>query len=546
MTDPSLLAPEPHCPGMPLARLVEAAAALAATRSRTAKTEVLAGLLRDLSPEEAEAAVGLLLGRLRQGSIGLGHRTVFAARDGAAAAIEPTLTIGEVDATLDTIAGLGGTGSAGTRSAALGALFERATAPEQDHLVRAFTGEMRTGALEGVLTDGLARAVGMPLADVRRAAMLSGSLPGTVRLALTSPEALAEVGLAVLTPVQPMLASTAADVAAALEVTGEASVEHKLDGARIQVHRSGADVLVFTRSLADITARVPEIVEVALGLSVESVILDGETLMLDDDGAPRPFQDTMSRFGSADQGSTRGPDNGTDEMSAQVLAPWFFDVLHLDGEDLIDRPLSERLAALERIAPAYRIAGEVTTDPAVAERIAAQALAAGHEGVMVKGIDTTYAAGRRGKHWVKVKPVHTYDLVVLGVERGSGRRQGWLSNLHLGARDPEGEFGPAGGFIMVGKTFKGLTDELLRWQTETFPDYAADDNGWALTMRPEIVVEIAIDGVQRSSRYPGGVALRFARVKRYRVEGAPAQDGSLHAKSADEADTIQSLRSLLR
>jgi DNA ligase-1 len=515
---------------MPFARLVETAEALAATRSRTAKTELLAGLLRDLGPDEAEAAVGLLLGRLRQGSIGLGYRTVGAARTEATPADEPTLTVADVDSVLDTIAGLGGSGSTSTRNAELVALFSRATAPEQDHLVRAMTGEMRTGALEGVLTDGLARAVGLPLADVRRAVMLSGSLAGTVRAALADPSTVAGIGLAVLTPVQPMLASTAADVGAALEVTGEASVEHKLDGARIQVHRSGSEVRVHTRSLAEITPRVPEIVEVALSLPVESVILDCETLMLDDDGSPRPFQDTMSRFGS--------DESGAEQEAARVLAPRFFDVLHLDGEDLIDQPLRERLAVLERIAPAYRIEGEVTTDPAVADRVSREALAAGHEGVMVKGIDSTYAAGRRGKHWVKVKPVHTYDLVVLGVERGSGRRQGWLSNLHLGARDPEGEFGPEGGFVMVGKTFKGLTDELLRWQTETFPRFGTEDNGWALMMRPEVVVEIAIDGVQRSSRYPGGVALRFARVKRYRV-GADA-------KPPAEADTIQSLRALLR
>ncbi|WP_404386835.1 ATP-dependent DNA ligase [Knoellia locipacati] len=537
---------------MPLARLVETAGALAATRSRTAKTELLAALIRDLAPEEAEAAVGLLLGRLRQGSIGLGYRTVGAARDTADAAEEPSLTVTDVDAVLDTIAGLSGSGSSGARSAELVALFARATRTEQDHLVRAMTGEMRTGALEGVLTDGLAKAVGLPLADVRRAVMLSGSLSGTVRVALADPTAVAGVGLAVLTPVQPMLASTAADVGAALEVTGEASVEHKLDGARIQVHRSGTEVRVHTRSLADITPRVPEIVEVALSLPVESVILDGETLMLDDDGSPRPFQDTMSRFGTDEQRAEArragaASDVNAEEITAEevgdataarVLAPRFFDVLHVDGEDLIDQPLRERLAVLERIAPAYRIEGAVTTDPAVAERISREALAAGHEGVMVKGIDSTYAAGRRGKHWVKVKPVHTYDLVVLGVERGSGRRKGWLSNLHLGARDPEGEFGPAGGFVMVGKTFKGLTDELLRWQTETFPEFAVDDNGWAVMMRPEVVVEIALDGVQRSSRYPGGVALRFARVKRYRVGD--------DAKPAGEADTIQSLRSLLR
>jgi DNA ligase 1 len=323
-----------------------------------------------------------------------------------------------------------------------------------------------------------------------------------------------------------MLASTAADPAAALTVTGPASVEFKLDGARIQVHRRGDEVRVFTRRLADITTRVPEVVDAVLALPVRDVILDGETLSLDEDGGPRPFQDTMSRFGAQ-------------SPRAALLQPWFFDVLHVDGEDLIDRPLTERLEVLARVAPDHRIPGEVTDDPRVAERVSEAALAAGHEGIVVKAVDSVYAAGRRGKSWVKVKPVHTYDLVVLGVEWGSGRRQGWLSNLHLGALDPPGDFGDPGAYVMVGKTFKGLTDELLRWQTEHFQAIETprtrEQPRHTVAVQPVTVVEIAIDGVQRSSRYAGGLALRFARVKRYREDKRP-----------QDADTIQTLRALLR
>jgi DNA ligase-1 len=317
-----------------------------------------------------------------------------------------------------------------------------------------------------------------------------------------------------------MLAATAATVSEAVATTGEASVEYKLDGARIQVHRTGDDVRIFTRNLADITHRLPEVVEVVRGMPVDAVILDGETLALDEDDAPRPFQDTMSRFGA-------------ERAREVVLHPWFFDVLHVDGRDLLDEPLRVRRDELGRIAPHLRIPGEVTADPEVAERVAAEALEAGHEGVVVKAIDSTYAAGRRGASWVKVKPVHTFDLVVLAAEWGYGRRTGWLSNLHLGALDATGEFG--GGFVMVGKTFKGLTDALLTWQTERFQELAVRETPGTVWLPPEIVVEIAIDGVQRSTRYPGGVALRFARVKRYRDD-----------KRADEADTIQTLREMLR
>jgi DNA ligase-1 len=353
--------------------------------------------------------------------------------------------------------------------------------------------------------------------------MLSGDLGETALLAITGTAAqLDAVGLVVGRPVQPMLASTAASAGAALEITGEASVEYKLDGARIQVHRAGDDVSIYTRTLAEVTHRLPEVVEVVRALPVRDVILDGETLALDEDGGPRPFQETMSRFGA-------------DAARTTLLHPWFFDVLHIDGRDLLDEPLSTRIGVLEGIAPAHRIPGQITADPSVAERVSRDALAAGHEGVVVKAVGSAYAAGRRGSNWIKVKPVLTYDLVVLACEWGSGRRTGLLSNLHLGALDPQGEFGEPGGYVMVGKTFKGLTDALLQWQTERFQELEVRRTAGTVWVEPVTVVEIAIDGVQQSPRYPGGIALRFARVKRYRDD-----------KTAGESDTIQTLRALLR
>jgi DNA ligase-1 len=506
---------------MLLAEVVATVAEVGSTRSRLEKIDTLAALLRGLRPDEIAPAVGLLVASPRQGRIGVGWRGVFGLE--AAHAGAPTLEIADVDAALDALAALSGPGSAAERATALRALAERATREEWDFLSRVILGELRTGALEGVLLEAIARASDRPADAVRRAAMLSGDLGETALIALTGPsEALAAVGLEVGRPVLPMLAATSSTVAEAVTATGESSVEYKLDGARIQVHRDGTDVRVFTRSLADITHRVPEIVEVALALPAERVILDGETLALDEDGGPRPFQDTMARFGS-------------ESAAAIALRPWFFDILHVDGRDLIDEPLSVRREELERVAGPSRMPGIVTDDPSRAESFSREALAAGHEGVMVKALDAPYAAGRRGKSWLKVKPVLTFDLVVLAVEWGSGRRTGQLSNLHLGARDPDGEFGEAGGFVMVGKTFKGLTDATLRWQTEHFPTIETRRTAYAVHVRPVTVVEIAIDGVQRSARYPGGVALRFARVKGYRPDKRP-----------DEADTIQALRGLLR
>ncbi|WP_435743364.1 ATP-dependent DNA ligase [Microbacterium sp. PMB16] len=506
---------------MMLSELVSTTDEVAATSSRLAKIDALARLLATSEPQEIAPLVGLLLASPRQGKLGVGWRGISALD--VAHAADSSLTITDVDESLDALAAASGAGSGASRNSILSALAARATAEEWDFLTRAMLGELRTGALGGVVLDAIARASDRAAATVRRAAMLSGDLGVTAQLALTgSVEELEAVGLQVGRPVLPMLAATAATPTAALEITGEASVEFKLDGARIQVHRHGDEVGVYTRSLADITHRVPELVEIVRSLPAHDLILDGETLSLDEDGGPRPFQETMSRFGA-------------DVERDLLLRPWFFDVLHVDGRDLLDEPLSVRLAELERVAREWRMPGVVTADAAAAEKLSREALAAGHEGVVVKSIDAPYAAGRRGKSWVKVKPVLTYDLVVLAAEWGSGRRRGWLSNLHLGALDPEGEFGEPDDYVMVGKTFKGLTDELLRWQTETFPKFETRRTQSTVFLRPEIVVEIAIDGVQRSPRYPGEIALRFARVKGYRADKLPA-----------DADTIQTLRALLR
>lgn len=495
--------------------------AVASTRSRIAKVTALADLFRRLEPDEIAPAIGLLLGKPRQGRLGVGWRGLAAAVSDPASA--PSLTIGEVDATLEGVATASGSGSKERRATLLRGLIGRATEGEQAFLQGALLGEVRTGALEGVVTDAVAKAADRPIEIVRRAAMLSGDLGETARVALTASTGdLERIGLVVGRAILPMLASTASTAGEAVTTIGESSVEYKLDGARIQVHRSGDKVRIFTRNLADITHRLPEIVEVALSLPVHDVVLDGETLALDENDTPRPFQETMARFGA--------------DLAREIaLRPWFFDVLHIDGRDLIDEPFAVRLAELERIAAAHRIPGEITADPDTAERISREALAAGHEGVVVKGVDSTYAAGRRGASWIKVKPVHTFDLVVLAVEQGSGRRSGLLSNIHLGAIDPDGEFGEPGGFVMVGKTFKGMTDMTLAWQTEYFPTIATGNDGYTTRVRPVTVVEIAIDGVQRSPRYPGGIALRFARVKAYRDDKRP-----------EDADTIQTLRAMLR
>lgn len=508
---------------MRFARVVETSAVVAATRSRTAKTAALRELLASAGGE-VPIVVAWLSGEIRQGRLGIGWRTVRELQ--VAPRAEAILTVSDVDATFDRLATTSGAGSAATRAELLRSLLGRATVDEQNFLVRLLTGELRQGALSGVMVEAIIAVCGQPAPLVRRAHMLTGSLPETAVLALDGGRAaLAAIGLQVGRPVSPMLATPAEDLAAALASLGpDVVVDHKLDGARIQVHRDGDDVGVFTRTLNDVTARVPDLVAVVRELPVRSVILDGETLTLFDDGRPRPFQDTMSRFGSMVNG-----DPGVADAPA-LLRPFFFDCLHLDGEDLIDRPLAQRLDALDSIAPQLRISSVRHPTGQQAHDTLDAALAAGHEGIMVKSLSAPYAAGRRGKAWQKVKPVHTLDLVVLAAEWGSGRRTGYLSNVHLGARDRQG-----GAPVMVGKTFKGLTDALLRWQTQEFPEHEDHRDAHTVYLRPEIVVEIEFDGVQRSSRYPGGVALRFARVRRYRPD-----------KSAAMADTIDAVRALLR
>jgi DNA ligase 1 len=505
-----------------LADVVATSAAVAATRSRTAKAGAIAELLRRAGTDEIEPVTAWLAGDPRQGRLGVGWRTL-SRLVGAPAAI-PSLTVAAVDEALTTLTEATGTGSAARRDSTVTALLSAATADEQQFLVRLLTGELRQGALEGVVLDAVATAADVPAAAVRRAFMLSGRLPETAAAALAGGvEALQAARLQVGRPVRPMLASPGSSLDAALADLGtDVTVEFKLDGARIQVHKDGDVVRVWTRTLREVTDGVPELVDRVRALPCDTAVLDGETLALDDDGRPRAFQDTMSRFGS----------DATDE--GVLLSPFFFDLLHLDGRDLLDEPLHVRLDALAQLLAddehaVLRMPGVRSPSPEQAAGVLDGALDAGHEGVVVKALGASYAAGRRGKAWQKVKPVHTLDLVVLGAEWGYGRRSGKLSNIHLGARDPDG-----GEPVMVGKTFKGMTDRLLDWQTRTFPEHAREHTEWGLHLRPELVVEIALDGAQRSTRYPGGVALRFARVLRYRPDKTPA-----------EADTIEAVRALL-
>jgi DNA ligase-1 len=508
---------------MLLADVAATSAALAATRSRLAKRALLVDLLRRTGPDEVPVVARYLGGQLRQRRTGLGWRSLRTLPDPAA---DPTLDVLAVDAAFERMAGLSGTGSSAARAAAAAELFGAATAPEQHLLAGLVSGELRQGALDALLLDAVAEAAGVPVAEVRRAAMLAGATEPVAVAALAAPDAaaasaaLAAFGLTVGRPVRPMLAASAPDVATAVAGFGGRAVvvDAKLDGIRIQVHHDGDDVRVFTRSLDDLTDRVPEVVAAVRALPVRSVVLDGEALAVGPDGRPRPFQETAARSATRD----------ADVAAATTLHPFFFDVLHVDGRDLLDAPLTERLAALDAVAAGHGVERLTTDDPARAQEAFAGWVADGQEGVIVKDADAPYEAGRRGGAWVKVKPRHTLDLVVLAVERGSGRRAGSLSNIHLGARDP------AGGFVMLGKTFKGMTDEVLAWQTARFRALEVSDDGWTVTLRPEQVVEIAFDGVQRSTRYPGGVALRFARVVRYREDRTP-----------EEADSIATVQSML-
>ncbi len=505
---------------MLIADLVQTWTQVATTSSRLAKVEALADCLRRLAPTETVPAVAYLSGELRQRQIGVGWATL---RDLPAPAGQPSLTVLDVDEVFDQIKATAGKGSQGLRRAALVELFGRATADEQRFLRQLLVGELRQGALAGVMADAVAKAAGVPLAAVRRALLLGGDLRLVAAAALTDGEAgLGEFRLQVGRPLTPMLAQPADDIDVAFEKFGSVlpvAVERKLDGVRIQVHRAGSDIQVFTRSLDDITSRVPEVVEAVGALPVDSLVIDGEAIALRPDGRPQPFQVTSSRVGArGDPQRLRG------EIP---LTPVFFDALHIDGTDLLDRGEGERFDALGEMAPGLLVDRTVAEDPAAAQAFFDASVGGGHEGVVLKSLLAPYDAGRRGGAWIKVKPRHTLDLVVLAAEWGHGRRRGRLSNLHLGARDP------AGGFVMLGKTFKGLTDAMLAWQTVRLLELATDRGDWVVTVRPELVCEIAFDGVQRSSRYPGGLALRFARVKGYRLD-----------KSAADADTIETVQAI--
>ncbi len=506
---------------MLLADVVATSSAVGSTRSRTTKIEALAALISRCGADEIVPVVGFLTGEPWQGRVGVGWRTLAAARDelAARAAEVPTLTVADLDEAISVIESTTGAGSAAARRSVLGELFARATDTENDFVFRLMTGELRQGALAGLMADAIACAAELPATAVRRAAMLGGDLGETARQALTGGQAaLDEVHLQLLRPVRPMLAASASNVGDALAQTGPASVEWKLDGARIQVHRRDDELRVFTRNLNDVTERLPEVVAAVLAFPARAFVLDGETIGVDADARPFLFQDTMSRFGRDDASS-----------HTMVMSGFFFDVLHVDGDDLLERPLRDRAHILAELVGDYGIPSVHTGDPKVAAEFLDRALTTGHEGVMVKSLDSLYDAGRRGGAWRKVKPVRTLDLVVLAAEWGHGRRRGWLSNLHLGARDAR-----SGDFVMVGKTFKGLTDELLTWQTARLLALAIREDGHAVFVRPELVVEIALDGVQVSTRYAGGVALRFARVRAYRPDKSPA-----------DADTITTVRAML-
>ncbi len=506
---------------MLLAELVAVSERVAATAGRKEKIEAIAGVLTRAHQNEIEIAVDYLSGQLPQGRIGLGWSALRRAREGAAAAAAPSLTLEEVDHAFAAIGAASGAGSTGERRRLLGALLARATAAEAEFLARLALGELRQGALAGVMVEAIAQAARLSPSLVRRAVMLAADAAAVARAALTDGAAgLDRFRLQVLKPVQPMLAQSADDVAEALAELDSAALEWKLDGARVQVHKSGGEVRVYSRLLNDVTAAVPEVAAAVAALPARDLILDGEAIALRPDERPHPFQVTMRRFG-------RSVDSA--EMRAELpLRAFFFDLLHRDGQDLIDLPARERAAALaDALPPPLRIPRVEAPGLAAAEAFLAEALARGHEGVMAKSLAAPYEAGRRGSAWLKVKRAHTLDLVVLAVEWGSGRRRGWLSNLHLGARGPDG-------FVMLGKTFKGMTDEMLKWQTERLLALDSGRDGHVVYVRPELVVEVAFDGLQASPHYPGGLALRFARVKRYRPD-----------KSAADAATIDEVRALV-
>ncbi|MES5823788.1 ATP-dependent DNA ligase [Streptomyces sp. RG80] len=503
---------------MLLARLAQVSQEIATTSARSKKIALLAELFRETEPADVPIVIPYLAGRLPQGRLGVGWKVLS---HPVPPAPEPTLTVEEVDTLLSTLGKVSGTGSQAQRLRLVGELMGASTAEEQRFLLGLLSGEVRQGALDAVATEGLAQATQAPPADVRRAVMLAGSLQTVAEALLADgPEALGRFRLTVGRPVLPMLAHSASSVAEAVGKLGTCAVEEKLDGIRVQVHRDGDDVRIYTRTLDDITDRLPELTAAAMELRGERFILDGEVISFDTDGRPRSFQETAGRVGSRVDVTT---------AAAEVpVSPVFFDALSVDDHDLLDLPFAERHAELARLVPEpMRVRRTLVSGPAdvgAAEAFLAETLERGHEGVVVKSLDATYSAGRRGASWLKVKPVHTLDLVVLAAEWGHGRRTGKLSNLHLGARRADGSY------AMLGKTFKGMTDAMLTWQTEHLQELAVETDGYVVTVRPELVVEIAYDGLQKSTRYPAGVTLRFARVIRYREDKRP-----------EEADTVETL-----
>lgn len=505
---------------MRLMDLAQASADVASVGGRLDKIARLADLLSRLEADEIEPAASFLTGTTRHGRIGIGQAAIRSGTD-ARPAESSTLNVLEVDDVFARIAALSGKGAAAARARALSDLFARGTVVEQDFLRRLMYGELRQGALAGVLTDAIARAAGAPVESVRRAAMVTGDLPAIARLALTGgTEALSAASIQLMRPIQPMLAATGEDVGLALAAFETASLEYKLDGARIQVHKQNDEVRIFSRTLNDVTASAPEVVEIVRAMPARELILDGEVIALAENGRPHPFQVTMRRFGR-----TREVEQARRELP---LTPFFFDALYMDGQSLLDEPLGRRAGVLGDIAASVTVPRLMTPAPDEAERFVVAALARGHEGVMAKDLASPYAAGRRGAAWLKIKQARTLDLVVLAAEWGNGRRQGWLSNLHLGARDPD-----HGAFVMLGKTFKGMTDEMLAWQTEQLLSREIARDARTVHVRPELVVEVAFNEIQQSSTYAGGLTLRFARIKRYRTD-----------KTATDADTIATVRAM--
>jgi len=504
---------------MLLVELAQVSREVAKTRARLKKVELIASLLRRVPAAEIEPVVALVSGAPRQGRIGVGGALLRFLLD-VPMATTATVGVAELDATLESFKTIAGNGSAAARKALLVSLFGRLTSEERDFVVGALGAGLRQGALEGVVLDAVASAAAVPAEKLRRALLMAGNFEDVARAALSGGEAeLARFSIELFRPLRPMLADTALDLADALGRFRGTALEYKLDGARIQVHRSGDRVAVYSRQLQDVTARVPELVAAALSLPVTDVILDGEAVAFDADGRPLPFQTTMQRFGRQRELA--------ELEEAPSISQRFFDCLYLNGVSLLDAPNSERFATLSAHVPPRWLVTRLLPDSLdAADAFQSLALATGHEGLVVKDLEAPYDAGRRGSTWLKLKPVHTLDLVVLAAEWGSGRRHGTLSNIHLGARDSEN-----GGFVMLGKTFKGMTDAMLAWQTQRFLELERERTGHVVWLRPELVVEVAFDGVQESQQYPGGLSLRFARVRRYRDD-----------KQAAEADTLATVR----